>query len=65
MPDKFVAMPEAGVPKFGAIKVGDVFITNVDPIPVEDAIDVAFPTDVIGPVKFALVALFPFNFWIA
>ncbi len=67
VPDKFVAMPEAGVPKFGAIKVGvtkvgEVFITNVVPDPVCDATDVVLPTLVIGPVKFALVKLFPSNF---
>lgn len=30
-------------------------IAKVDPVPVWDAMEVAFPTDVIGPVKFAFV----------
>ena len=37
--------------------VGDVLITNVLPVPVCEAIAVAFPTLVIGPVKFALVVV--------
>jgi hypothetical protein len=35
---------------------GVVFITKTVPVPVCEAIAVAFPTDVIGPVMFALVA---------
>jgi hypothetical protein len=48
-------MPEAGVPRAGLIRVGEVFITNVLPVPVCEAMAVAFPTLVIGPVRFALV----------
>ena len=62
VPVRFVATPADGVPMFGVTNVGDVFITNVVPVPVLDAMLVALPTDVIGPVKFALVPLFPFNF---
>jgi hypothetical protein len=40
---------------FGVTSVGEVFITNVDPVPVCDATLVALPTLVIGPVKFAFV----------
>ncbi len=39
----------------GVISVGVLFITKVEPVPVWDAIDVALPTDVMGPVKLALV----------
>jgi len=42
-------------PMFGVTSVGDVFITNVLPVPVCDATDVALPTLVIGPVKLAFV----------
>jgi hypothetical protein len=42
-------------PMFGVIKVGESSTTNFVPIPVFDAIDVALPTLVIGPVRFALV----------
>ena len=56
VPVKFVATPADGVPMFGVTNVGEVFITNVVPVPVWDAMLVALPTDVIGPVKFALVA---------
>jgi hypothetical protein len=48
-------MPEAGVPRTGLIRVGEVFITNVLPVPVCEAMEVVFPTLVIGPVRFALV----------
>jgi hypothetical protein len=48
-------MPDAGVPKAGVIRVGEVFITNVLPVPVCEAMAVAFPTLVIGPVRFAFV----------
>ena len=40
----------------GNVIVGLLFITNVVPEPVCDAILVAFPIDVIGPVRFAFVA---------
>ena len=46
-------------PKTGVTKVGEVFITKVVPVPVCAATEVALPTDVIGPVKFALVVTFP------
>ena len=49
-------------PKTGVTNVGEVFITNVDPVPVCEATDVVFPALVIGPVKLALVvtvAAFP------
>jgi hypothetical protein len=49
-------------PMFGVVKAGLVCITKVLPVPVCEATDVAFPTEVIGPVKFALVvtvAAFP------
>lgn len=62
VPVRLVATPDAGVPSAGAVKVGDVCMTNVDPVPVCEATDVVFPTDVIGPVRFALVvtvAAFP------
>ena len=42
-------------PNTGVTSVGDVFITNVVPVPVCEAIDVALPTDVITPVKLAFV----------
>ena len=35
--------------------VGDVFITNVEPVPVCAATAVALPVEVIGPVRLALV----------
>jgi len=35
--------------------VGEVFITNVEPVPVCEATEVALPELVIGPVRFALV----------
>ncbi len=43
-------------PNVGVTKVGDVSITNLVPVPVCEAIEVAFPTLVIGPVKLAFVA---------
>ena len=52
-------------PITGVTKVGEVFITKVLPVPVCKATLVVLPTLVIGPVKLALVALFPFSFWIA
>lgn len=59
-------VPEA-TPMFGVINVGLLSTTNVDPVPVWLAIDVAFPVEVIGPVKFALVvtvAAFPVVDWL-
>ena len=44
-------------PILGITKVGLVSITNVVPDPVFDATDVKLPILVIGPVKFAFVAL--------
>ena len=44
-------------PMVGVTKVGLVSITNLVPVPVCEAIEVAFPVLVMGPVKFALVAL--------
>jgi hypothetical protein len=44
------------------VKVGEALITNVLPVPVCEAILVVFPTEVIGPDRFALVvtvAAFP------
>lgn len=55
VPVIFVPTNAEGVPKLGVISVGLVFITNVEPVPVCDATEVALPTDVIGPVRFALV----------
>ena len=42
-------------PNTGVTRVGEVFITKVVPVPVCKAIEVALPTDVIGPVRFAFV----------
>jgi hypothetical protein len=36
-----------------------VLTTNVEPVPVCDAIEVAFPIDVMTPVRFAFVVTFP------
>ncbi len=44
-------------PIVGVTNVGLVSITNLLPVPVCDATDVALPILVIGPVKFAFVAL--------
>ena len=52
-------------PITGVTRVGEVFITKVLPVPVCEATLVVLPTLVIGPVRLALVALFPFSFWIA
>ena len=52
-------------PKTGVTRVGEVSITNFVPVPVCEATEVAFPTLVIGPVKLALVVLFPSSFCIA
>ena len=43
-------------PMTGVTKVGEVSITNFEPVPVWEATDVVLPILVIGPVKFALVA---------
>jgi hypothetical protein len=62
-----------GVPNIGVTNVGEVANT-ADPVPVSsvkapkrlaelnDPNDVAFPTEVIAPVKFGIVAALPFNF---
>ena len=42
-------------PILGVTSVGEAFMTKVDPVPVWDAMDVALPTDVMGPVRLALV----------
>ena len=42
-------------PSTGVVNVGDACMTNVLPVPVCAATEVAFPIDVIGPVKLALV----------
>ena len=52
---QFVRSPADGVPIFGVTKTGEVSTTNFVPLPVCEAIDVAFPTLVIGPVKLAFV----------
>ena len=52
-------------PITGVTNVGEVFITKVLPVPVCEATLVVLPELVIGPDKLALVALFPFSFWIA
>lgn len=44
---------------FGVFMVGDACMTNVEPVPVCAATEVAFPTLVIGPVRFAFVVTFP------
>ena len=44
-----------GVPRFGVTNVGLVFITNVDPVPVWEAMEVVLPILVMGPERFALV----------
>ena len=54
-PVAFVNTPAEGVPIFGVVNVGLACITNVLPVPVWAATEVAFPTDVIGPVRLALV----------
>jgi hypothetical protein len=64
---QFVKVPLDGVPRAGVINVGLVFITKVEPVPVWFATEVALPTEVIGPVKFALVvtvAAFPVVDWL-
>ena len=52
---QFVKTPLAGVPSAGVTNVGLVFITKVEPVPVWLATEVVLPTEVIGPVRLALV----------
>lgn len=53
----------SATPMLGVVKVGEFCTTNVVPVPVCEAMDVAVPTEVIGPVKFdVLAAKLPFNF---
>jgi hypothetical protein len=54
---QLVSVAEAGVPKFGVVRVGVFCITKVEPVPVCAATVVAFPVDVIGPVRFAFVTV--------
>jgi hypothetical protein len=54
-PVALVRRPAEGVPIFGVVSVGLACMTNVEPVPVWAATEVALPTDVIGPVKLALV----------
>jgi len=54
-PVQLVSVPLEGVPRRGVTSVGLVDITKVVPVPVCEAIEVAFPTDVIGPVRLAFV----------
>ena len=61
-PVALVSTAAVGVPKLGVTNTGDVSTTNLVPVPVCEAMEVALPTDVITPVKLALVASFPFNF---
>ena len=42
-------------PIVGVTSVGEVSTTNFVPVPVCEAIEVAFPTEVITPVRFAFV----------
>ena len=41
------------------VKVGEADMTKVLPVPVCEAIDVALPTDVMGPVRLAFVVTVP------
>ncbi len=43
----------------GVTRVGEVSTTNFVPVPVWEAMDVALPTEVMGPVKLALVVTVP------
>jgi len=52
-------------PMFGVTSIGEVFITNVLPVPVCDATAVALPTLVIGPVRLALVVTVDANVAVA
>lgn len=51
-----VKLVPVATPMFGVIRVGEVAMTKVLPVPVWDATLVAFPTEVIGPVKLAFVS---------
>ena len=55
VPLAFVATNVVGVPRLGVTKVGLVSTTNLVPVPVWDAMLVALPTEVITPVRLALV----------
>ncbi len=46
-------------PITGVTNVGLMLITNVEPVPVCDPTDVAFPTEVMTPVRLALVVTVP------
>ena len=46
-------------PITGVVKVGLICTTNVVPVPVWAAIEVALPAEVMGPVRLALVVTFP------
>src|ERR1700680_3198251 len=46
-------------PMFGVTSVGLALITNVEPVPVCAATAVAFPVEVIGPVRLAFVVTVP------
>ena len=52
---QFVKVPDVGVPRTGVISVGLVSITNLVPVPVWLAIEVALPIEVITPVRLAFV----------
>ena len=52
---QLVKSPLEGVPRTGVTSVGEVSITNLVPVPVCEAIEVAFPEEVIGPVRLAFV----------
>ena len=45
-------------PRVGVTRVGLTLMANMFPVPVCDPMLVAFPTEVIGPVRFALVVTF-------
>ena len=47
------------VVKVGVMIVGEVSTTNFVPVPVCEAMEVAFPTLVMGPVRLALVVALP------
>jgi len=54
-PVQLVSVPLVGVPSSGVTSVGLLSMTNFDPVPVCEATEVALPTEVIGPVRLALV----------
>jgi hypothetical protein len=60
-----VKLVPVAAPKTGVISVGVLSTTNLVPVPVWLAMLVALPTEVIGPVKLALVESLPFSFCIA